>query len=160
MKMMTPTKEQAAAHYADLAKKPFFPGLINFFSSGPIVCSECSGLVKLLRGQVTSRLHPRNCEEVHGLTPCTLWLFLHAFAVVWEGHNAALGGRKLMGETNPAASAPGSIRGDLCVLMGRNIIHGSDSPQSAQEEIAHWFKPEELNSWTLSCDKWLYEGRD
>jgi nucleoside-diphosphate kinase len=44
--------------------------------------------------------------------------------------------------------------------MGRNIIHGSDSPKSAQEEISMWFKPEEVSSWTLSCDKWLYEGRD
>ncbi|KAK6012542.1 nucleoside diphosphate kinase domain protein [Ostertagia ostertagi] len=51
------------------------------------------------------------------------------------------------GATNPLASAPGTIRGDYCIQTGRNICHGSDSIESAQREIAHWFKPEEINDY-------------
>jgi nucleoside-diphosphate kinase len=60
--------------------------------------------------------------------------------MVWEGLNAVKTGRVMLGATNPADSAPGTIRGDLCVQVGRNIIHGSDSVESAKKEIALWFK--------------------
>jgi nucleoside-diphosphate kinase len=60
--------------------------------------------------------------------------------MVWEGLNAVKTGRVMLGATNPADSAPGTIRGDLCVQVGRNIIHGSDSVESANKEIALWFK--------------------
>lgn len=59
--------------------------------------------------------------------------------MVWEGLNAVKTGRVMLGATNPADSAPGTIRGDLCVQVGRNIIHGSDSVESAKKEIALWF---------------------
>lgn len=59
--------------------------------------------------------------------------------MVWEGLNAVKTGRVMLGATNPADSAPGTIRGDLCVQVGRNIIHGSDSVESANKEIALWF---------------------
>lgn len=59
--------------------------------------------------------------------------------MVWEGLNAVKTGRVMLGATNPADSAPGTIRGDLCVQVGRNIIHGSDSVESAQKEINLWF---------------------
>eukprot|EP00178_Gracilaria_changii_P015309 TRINITY_DN4287_c0_g1_i1.p1 TRINITY_DN4287_c0_g1~~TRINITY_DN4287_c0_g1_i1.p1 ORF type:complete len:126 (-),score=14.71 TRINITY_DN4287_c0_g1_i1:8-385(-) len=109
-KLIQVTKEFAEKHYADLSKKPFFGGLTDFLSSGPV------------------------------------------FAMVWEGLNAAKTGRALLGATNPADSLPGTIRGDLCVDIGRNVCHGSDSPDSAKAEIALWFKPEELCSWN-TCEK-------
>merc|ERR1712233_243366 len=77
--------------------------------------------------------------------------------MVWEGKGAVKTGRVMLGATNPADSLPGTIRGDLCIQVGRNICHGSDSVESANKEIALWFKPEELCSWD-SCQKdWVYE---
>merc|ERR1719453_1111464 len=67
--------------------------------------------------------------------------------MVWEGDNAVLTGRKMLGATKPFDSAPGTIRGDFCIDVGRNIIHGSDAVESAEKEIALWFKPAELVEW-------------
>ncbi|TFK04638.1 keratin, type II cytoskeletal 80 [Platysternon megacephalum] len=67
-------------------------------------------------------------------------------AMVWEGLNVVKTGRVMLGETNPADSKPGTIRGDFCVQVGRNIIHGSDSVESAETEINLWFTPEELGN--------------
>ena len=78
-------------------------------------------------------------------------------AMVWEGKNAIKGGRTLLGATNPADSLPGTIRGDLCVDVGRNVCHGSDGPEGAAREVAFWFKPEELNSWENHSNTWVYE---
>lgn len=64
--------------------------------------------------------------------------------MVWEGRNVIAGGRKLIGATNPDNAEPGSIRGDLCIQTGRNIIHGSDSKDSAEKEINLWFKKEDV----------------
>jgi len=61
------------------------------------------------------------------------------FAMVWEGAGVVKAGRAMIGATNPQASAPGTIRGDLCVATSRNVIHGSDSAESAAREIALWF---------------------
>ena len=58
-------------------------------------------------------------------------------------------GRVMLGETNLAASAPGTIRGDFCIQVGRNICHGSDAVESAKKEIALWFKEEQLVKWAL-----------
>jgi nucleoside-diphosphate kinase len=63
----------------------------------------------------------------------------------------------MLGATNPADSAPGTIRGDLCIQVGRNIIHGSDAVESAKKEIALWFKDEELVDWTPAAENWVYE---
>eukprot|EP00744_Colponema_vietnamica_P000275 GILI01000491.1.p2 GENE.GILI01000491.1~~GILI01000491.1.p2 ORF type:complete len:163 (+),score=63.40 GILI01000491.1:40-489(+) len=78
-------------------------------------------------------------------------------AMVWEGRNVVASGRKMLGETRPAESTPGSIRGDFCVDVGRNIIHGSDSVASAEKEISLWFKPEELVAWESHSAAWIYE---
>merc|ERR1712087_899038 len=78
-------------------------------------------------------------------------------AMVWQGLNVVKTGRKMLGETRPAESAPGTIRGDFCLDVGRNICHGSDSVESANAEIAHWFKPEELMNWTPCQKSWVYE---
>merc|ERR1711974_388144 len=111
-KLIQPTKEQAEGHYSDLSSKPFFPRLVEFFSSGPI------------------------------------------FAMAWEGLNVVKTGRVLLGATNPADSAPGTIRGDLCIQVGSNVCHGSDSPESAAKEIEFWFgkEPEAVIDWDKTAD--------
>ena len=77
--------------------------------------------------------------------------------MVWEGDNAVLTGRKMLGATKPFDSEPGTIRGDFCIDVGRNICHGSDSVESANKEIALWFTPEEIHSWTNHSEPWVYE---
>jgi len=78
-------------------------------------------------------------------------------AMVWEGRDAVKTGRTLLGATNPLASAPGTIRGDWALEMGRNVCHGSDSIESAKKEIALWFKDDEIVSWKSSQHDWIYE---
>jgi nucleoside-diphosphate kinase len=114
MKMVTSTKEHMEAHYEDLKSKKFFPSLIEYMISGPVV------------------------------------------AMVWEGKNATSEGRKMLGATLPSDSAMGTIRGDFCVEVGRNICHGSDSVESAKHEIGMWF-PEGLSTWSSCEQKWIYE---
>ncbi|XP_037043247.1 nucleoside diphosphate kinase [Bradysia coprophila] len=115
LKFTWPTKDLLEQHYADLSARPFFPGLVNYMSSGPVV------------------------------------------PMVWEGLNVVKTGRQILGATNPADSAPGTIRGDLCIQVGRNIIHGSDAVESANKEIALWFADDELVSWTPAAENWVYE---
>ena len=78
-------------------------------------------------------------------------------AMVWEGENAVAICRNMMGKTNPAESAPGTSRGDFGMVTGLNIIHGSDSVESAEREIKIFFKPEELVSYDRTADRWTYE---
>ena len=77
--------------------------------------------------------------------------------MVWEGDNAVLTGRRILGATKPADSNPGTIRGDNCIDVDRNICHGSDSVESAQHEIALWFNEKDLVNYTSSSAKWIYE---
>lgn len=114
IKIIVPSKEFAQKHYHDLQERPFFNGLCDFLSSGPVV------------------------------------------AMVWEGEGVIKYGRKLIGATDPQKSEPGTIRGDLAVVVGRNIIHGSDGPETAKDEISLWFKPDELVSYTSNAEKWIY----
>ncbi|KAL0727165.1 hypothetical protein Bca4012_023258 [Brassica carinata] len=113
IKIMVPSNGFAQKHYHGLKERPFFNGLCNFLSSGPVV------------------------------------------AMVWEGEGVIRYGRKLIG-TDPQKSEPGTIRGDLAVVLGRNVIHGSDGPETAKDEISLWFKPEELVSYTNNAEKWIY----
>eukprot|EP01111_Echinosteliopsis_oligospora_P016813 TRINITY_DN710_c0_g1_i1.p1 TRINITY_DN710_c0_g1~~TRINITY_DN710_c0_g1_i1.p1 ORF type:complete len:220 (+),score=69.47 TRINITY_DN710_c0_g1_i1:57-716(+) len=115
IKLLKPTKEFAAEHYDDLKQKPFFGGLVEYFSSGPVV------------------------------------------AMVWEGKGVIKGGRRLVGATNPDDAEDGSLRGDFCIQVGRNIVHGSDSPEAAEAEIQLWFKEGEVVSWNRTNDPWVYE---
>lgn len=78
-------------------------------------------------------------------------------AMAWEANNAVEIVRNTMGVTNPANAAPGTIRGDLGVDIGRNLIHGSDSPESAARELALFFAPEEILSYSRSNDGWIVE---
>ena len=78
-------------------------------------------------------------------------------AMVWEGDNAISVVRKMMGKTNSAEAEPGTIRGDLALTIGRNVIHGSDSPESAKREISLFFKPDELQEYKRFDEAWLRE---
>ncbi|CXI69308.1 nucleoside diphosphate kinase b, putative [Plasmodium berghei] len=77
-------------------------------------------------------------------------------AMVWEGMDIVKQGRKLIGETNPLNSNVGTIRGDFCLEVSRNVIHGSDSVASANREINIWFKAEELVQWKSHSNDWVY----
>jgi nucleoside-diphosphate kinase len=76
-----------------------------------------------------------------------------------EGTNAVAAARGTIGATNPADAAAGSIRGDLGLEIGRNLVHGSDSAENGEAEIALWFEPTELVSWERSTDPWIFEKR-
>lgn len=79
------------------------------------------------------------------------------FLMVWEGNNISTIARTLIGATNPAEAAPGTIRGDLALDIGRNVVHGSDSPQSADREIAIHFTSEEMINYSRIDESLLYE---
>lgn len=82
-------------------------------------------------------------------------------AAVLEGNNAVEIVRKSIGATNPAAAEPGTIRGDLALETGRNLIHGADSLESAQREIALFFREEEeMRSYPRDVDRWVFEAPD
>ena len=78
-------------------------------------------------------------------------------AMVWEGEGVVGSARTLIGATNPISAAPGTIRGDYGVTIGRNLIHGSDAIETAQSEIALWFSSEELTAWDTCAKDWIYE---
>lgn len=115
MKMMTVSRELAEKHYGVHKDKPFFSGLVDFITSGPVV------------------------------------------AMVWEGDGVIASARKLIGATKPLESEPGTIRGDFGISIGRNIIHGSDAPETAAEEIKLWFSDSELSDWQSAMATWIYE---
>ena len=97
LQQMTLSRETAAQHYAEHEGKPFYAGLVEFITSGPLV------------------------------------------ALVLEGDSAVVAARQLIGATNPLEATPGSIRGDFAVSIGENMVHGSDSPESAAREVALYF---------------------
>ncbi|XP_015261879.1 PREDICTED: nucleoside diphosphate kinase 3-like [Gekko japonicus] len=76
---------------------------------------------------------------------------------VWQGLDVVKTARMMIGETNPADSKPGTIRGDFCIDVGKNVVHGSDSVESAQREIGLWFRKDEMTCWEDSTDHWIYE---
>ncbi|PTM58681.1 nucleoside-diphosphate kinase [Desmospora activa] len=78
------------------------------------------------------------------------------FAMVWEGEDVIATARQMMGKTKPAEATPGTIRGDYGVTVGKNIIHGSDSPTSAKREIALFFDEKEIASWEKLLNRWVY----
>jgi nucleoside-diphosphate kinase len=102
MKLLRVTGDQAASHYAEHEGKPFYPDLVEFITSAPVV------------------------------------------AMVLEGPAAVSTVRTMMGATNPLDSAPGTIRGDYALEIGENAVHGSDSVDSAEREIAIYFTEDEL----------------
>lgn len=78
------------------------------------------------------------------------------FAMVWEGENVIANARQMMGKTNPQEALPGTIRGDYGLIVDKNVIHGSDSPESAQREIALFFSESEVVSYNKQLNSLLY----
>lgn len=78
------------------------------------------------------------------------------FAMVWQGENVISTARHMMGATNPKDAQLGTVRGDFAVTVGKNIIHGSDSPESAEREIGLFFKEEELVDYSKLMNEWVY----
>lgn len=79
-------------------------------------------------------------------------------AMVWEAPRAVAAIRQTMGATRPLEAAPGTIRHDFALEVGRNLTHASDSPENGEKEAALWFKPEELAAWKRDLDGWIFEG--
>ena len=77
--------------------------------------------------------------------------------MVWEGDDVVRMSRVMLGETNPKASLPGSVRGDFSIDLGRNVMHGSDAVETAEKEIALWFNEDELNNYDSCAHSWTYE---
>jgi len=78
-------------------------------------------------------------------------------AMIWEGREAVTVVRSLMGSTDPLKAMPGTIRGDLALDLGMNLIHGSDSPARAETEMALFFNQEELHDYERTIDRWIRE---
>ncbi len=115
LKLMQITPELAARHYAVHKDKPFYPSLIKYITSGPVVVA------------------------------------------VIEGNDAIKIVRTMMGETHPAQAAPGTIRADFGMEIGRNLVHGSDKPETAAFEIPLFFSDDEILSYQRAIDSWIYE---
>jgi len=78
-------------------------------------------------------------------------------AMVWDGPNAVAAVRQTMGETKPTEAAPGSVRHDFGLEIGRNLTHASDSPENGAKEVALWFTKEELFDWDRALTPWILE---
>jgi len=115
LKLVQVSRELAGKHYAEHEGKPFYPGLVDYITSSPVI------------------------------------------AAVLEGAGAIAMVRKMIGKTDPAEAEPGTIRGDLGMEKGRNLVHASDGPESAAREISLWFAEDELVSWPRDVDRWIFE---
>jgi nucleoside-diphosphate kinase len=115
LKLMQAERSLAERHYAAHSDKPFFAGLIEFITSGPLVAMAVEG--------------PKAIEVCRGIN----------------------------GATRPNEAAPGSIRGDFALETGMNIVHASDSPESAAAELALWFDATELLDYERAVDAWIVE---
>ena len=113
LKLVTVTIELAERHYAVHRERPFFRGLVEFITSGPLV------------------------------------------AAVLEGPNAIGIVRAMNGATRPHEAAPGTIRGDFAVETAQNLVHASDSVETAASEVELWFEPEELLTYERDIDRWV-----
>lgn len=78
--------------------------------------------------------------------------------MAWEGPKAIAAVRQTVGATNPTAAAPGTVRADLGLDMGRNLIHASDGPETADFELGLWFRPDEFVEWQRVTEAWVYEA--
>ena len=78
-------------------------------------------------------------------------------AMVWEGPNAVAAIRQTMGATRPTEAAPGSVRHDFALEVGRNLTHASDTVENGAQEVALWFKREGLVAWKRAVDEWVFE---
>ncbi len=118
MKMIQLDDNILNEHYKHHVGKPFFPELVKFMKSGPVIAS------------------------------------------VWEGKDATTVVRKLVGSTNGRNAESGSIRGDYSMSVSKNIIHASDSPETAEEEISRFFRSEEIIDWKRELDSYIYNKEE
>ena len=116
LKLVQVSQDLAARHYAEHEGKPFYPGLLKYITSAPVIvaCVEGTSAVQMVRNSV--------------------------------------------GATNPLHAAPGTVRGDLALDIGRNLIHASDAPATAERELALWFQDAELVSYERDADRWIFES--
>lgn len=116
MKFIHMSEDLAKNHYSDHAGKPFFPGLVEYITSGPVVVMALAGT------------------------------------------NTIQATRTTIGATKPFEAAAGTIRGDFALEIGRNLVHGSDSPENGEKEIANFFTADELlGDWERNTDAWIFE---
>lgn len=80
-------------------------------------------------------------------------------AMVWEGPQAVAAVRQTMGATKPVEAAPGTLRHDFALEVGRNLTHASDSVENGAQEVELWFKKNELVNWKREVDRWVFEGK-
>ena len=118
LKLMAVDRDLAERHYAVHSAKPFFGGLVEFITSGPLV------------------------------------------AAVLEGPNAIAVVRAMNGATRPHEAAPGTIRGDLALETAQNLVHASDSAETAATEIDLWFRADELLDYDRDIDRWVLAPAD
>ncbi len=116
LKLIQVDRALGEKHYAEHQGKPFFEGLLEFITGGPVVVG------------------------------------------VLEGNEAISVVRAMLGATNGAAAAPGTIRGDFSISKQNNLLHGSDSAESATREIALWFRPEEVVNYSIAGSDWVFGG--
>ncbi|XP_078017859.1 nucleoside diphosphate kinase, mitochondrial isoform X2 [Epinephelus lanceolatus] len=113
--MLQVSEDLLSQHYTHLRTKPFYPRLVEYMTSGPVV------------------------------------------VMVWEGHKVVQATRTMVGHTNPAEAQAGTVRGDFSFHVSRNVVHASDSLETAQREIGLWFQKKELLNWdcidkTITCE--------
>jgi nucleoside-diphosphate kinase len=116
LKLVQVSPDLAGRHYAEHEGKPFYAGLLEYITSGPVVVA------------------------------CV------------EGTSAAQMVRNVVGATNPLNAAPGTIRADFALDIGRNLIHASDAPETAARELALWFGAGELVDYRRDTDRWVFEN--
>ncbi|NXJ69990.1 NDKM protein, partial [Rostratula benghalensis] len=114
MKLLQADQGLLDKHYQQLRQKPFYPALLAYMTSGPLV------------------------------------------AMVWEGYNVVRSTRAMVGDTNSATAAAGTIRGDFSMHVSRNVVHASDSVETAQREIGFWFQQDELVAWESGDQDYTY----
>lgn len=114
-KFMQVSEELASTHYGEHVGKNFYPTLIEYITSAPVM------------------------------------------AMAWEGKNAVAAVRQTLGSTKPTEAAPGTIRHDFGLEIGRNLVHGSDSASSGEREVGLWFAAEDIVSWSRDVDRWIFE---
>ena len=116
LKLMQVSREMGEKHYAEHKGRPFFDGLIDFITGGPVVVG------------------------------------------VLEGNEAIAVVRSMLGATNGTAAAAGTIRGDYSISKQNNLVHGSDSPESAEREIALWFGQGDVVDYSIAGSEWVFGG--
>ena len=116
LKLLQVSRDLGEQHYGEHKGKPFFEGLIDFITGGPVVVG------------------------------------------VLEGNEAIIVIRTMLGATNGVAAAPGTIRGDYSISKQNNLIHGSDSPESAAREMALWFQAGEIVDYAIAGSQWVFDG--